>query len=354
MRTRPRKEVPESGIALIIVMLVIVALSILAAGFAFTMKVEMKLARNTQSESDMFLLAWSGVELARYTIGQQANIPGESTFHALNQKWAGGPGSTNDLLEDISLKDVQMGRGRFTVRIVDEERKLNINSSPTGLLERVLNKLGVNAMDAVPIVNSIQDWRDPDNTTQLDGAESDYYLALKQPYTAKDGPLDDISELLLVRGVTEELYWGTADVDAPVHMGLPHEPSHDSSLGLVDIFTVSPGPQRLNINTASAAVLSMLPGIDDRLAEGIVEMRAGMDGVDGTEDDTPYHSPGELINVGGILPLDVSALQRLCGVQSRFFEVEVEVEVDQYTRVFQAELDARSPRSINILRADWK
>jgi hypothetical protein len=61
-----------------------------------------------------------------------------------------------------------------------------------------------------------------------------------------------------------------------------------------------------------------------------------------------------LINVGGILPLDIAALQQVCGVQSRFFHVEVEVEVDQYTRVFEAELDARSPRSIMILRANWK
>jgi hypothetical protein len=97
----------------------------------------------------------------------------------------------------------------------------------------------------------------------------------------------------------------------------------------------------------------MLPGLD-RLADGIVEMRSGLDGVDGTEDDTPFHSPGELINVGGVLPLDVNALQQLCGVRSRFFEVEVEVEVDQYIRVFEAQLDARSPRSILVLRANWR
>ena len=340
----------ECGIALIIVMLVIVVLSVLAAGFAFTMKVEMKLARNARSESEMFLLAWSGVELARYVIGQQSNIPGESNFRALNQKWAGGPGGTNDVFADVSLENVELGRGRFTVRIVDAERKLNINSTRPDVLEQVLSKLGVDALDAFQVINSIEDWRDPDQNTQLNGAERDYYLTLDPPYEAKDGPLDDISELLLVRGVSPELYWGhEGTAQRPARMGVPR-----ATVGLVDLFTVSPGAQRININTASAAVLRMLPGIDDRLAEGIVEMRAGMDGVDGTEDDTPFHSPGELINVGGILPLDVSALQRLVGVQSRFFDVEVEVEVDQYIRVFQAQLDARGSRSIAIIRANWK
>jgi type II secretory pathway component PulK len=223
------------------------------------------------------------------------------------------------------------------------------------VLEQGLSKLGVDALDAVRVINSIEDWRDPDQNTQLNGAESDYYLTLDRPYSAKDGPLDDISELLLVRGVTPELYWGQDRADQrPVRMGVPRGTLNDDSVGLVDLFTVSPGAQRININTASAAVLRMLPGIDDRLAEGIVETRAGMDGVDGTEDDTPFHSPGELISVGGILPLDVSALQRFCSVQSRFFEVEVEVEIDQYTRVFQAQLDARGSRSIAIIRANWK
>lgn len=355
MKTRCRIRARTRGIALIIVMLVIVALGILAAGFAVTMKVEMKLARNAQSESEMFLLGWSGVELARYVIGQQANIPGESGFHALNQKWAGGSGGTNELLAGISLENVELGRGRFTVRIADAERKLNLNFTRSDMLDQILRKLGVDALDVVPILNSIEDWRDPDQDTQLSGAESDYYLTLDPPYMGKDGPMDDISEMLLVRGVTPQLFWGPGhSAEASTHGGLRRGTTADYATGLVDLFTVGPVAHRVNLNTASAAVLAMLPGIDDRLASEIVEERAGSDGVDGTEDDTPFHTPGELINVGGILPLDISALQRLCGVQSRFFHVEVEIEVDQYTRVFEAELDARTPRNIMILRANWK
>ncbi len=353
MKSARRKHRQQAGIALIIVMLVIVVLTILAAGFAVAMKVEIKLARNAQSESEMFLLAWSGVELARYVIGQQANIPGESSFHALNQKWAGGPGGTNDLLSDISLENVELGRGRFTVRIADAERKLNLNSTRSEVLEQALRKLGVDALDVPMIIHSIEDWRDLDQNTQLHGAESDYYLGLDPPYVAKDGPIDDISELRLIRGITDELYWGVGD-ERSTRSEFPRIGSSDRSGGLVDLFTTSPGAVRVNINTASAAVLRLLPGIGDQLAESIVEERAGSDLVDGTEDDHPYHSLGELINVRGILPLDISTLQRFCGVQSRFFEVEVEVEVDQYTRLFQAQLDARSPRNITILRANWR
>src|SRR5438046_9345785 len=115
------------GIALIIVMMVIVVLGILAAGLAYSMIVEMKLARNVDSESDMEWLGRSGVELARYVLGQQLNIPSEAGFDALNQKWAGGPGGTNDLLADITLENNQLGRGRFSVKIIDLERRVHIN-----------------------------------------------------------------------------------------------------------------------------------------------------------------------------------------------------------------------------------
>src|SRR6266496_1226971 len=87
----------------------------------------MKLAENVESESELEWIGRSGVELARYVLAQQLNIPGESGYDALNQKWAGGPGGTNDLLADISLENNQLGRGKFSVKIIDLERKMNLN-----------------------------------------------------------------------------------------------------------------------------------------------------------------------------------------------------------------------------------
>src|SRR5256885_11102915 len=155
VQPRPR------GIAVIIVMMVIVVFGLLAAGLAYSMKVEMKLARNVESEGDLEWLGRSGVELARYVLAQQLNIPGEAGFDALNQKWAGGPGGTNDLLAEISLENNQLGRGRFTVKIIDLERKVNINFADRQVLQRAMELLGVDSFDASRILDSIEDWRDP-------------------------------------------------------------------------------------------------------------------------------------------------------------------------------------------------
>src|ERR1035437_581196 len=69
----PRRS--ERGIALIIVMISIVVLTILAAGFAYSMKVETKLARNANSEAELEWLGRSGVEYARWVLANSLLDP---------------------------------------------------------------------------------------------------------------------------------------------------------------------------------------------------------------------------------------------------------------------------------------
>jgi general secretion pathway protein K len=357
---QPRQS-QQRGIALIIVMLVIAVLSVLAAGFAYSMRVETKLARNAQHEAEMLWLAWSGVELGRYVLGQQLTIPGEQTFTALNQVWAGGPGGTNELLAQIQLENIPLGAGHITVRIEDLERTFNINFANVDILERALELVGVDLLDSGNLIAAIEDWRDSDALTRMGGAESDYYLALPRPYWAKDGPLDHLSELLLIRGVTPALYWGPGRVESQEQERLPSRRQgaswaldRTSQVGLVDLFNTGSARREVNINTASAAVLQLLPGIDANLAAGILELRAGADGIDGTTEDTPFHTVGELINVPGMMPQFVRALQRVCTVQSRHFVVRVEVTVDQYRKVFVAGLVRLDPRQVTVVDGYWQ
>ena len=58
------------------------------------------------------------------------------------------------------------------------------------------------------VANSILDWLDPDDTPRSDGAEDDYYSSLPNPYHCKNGPLDSLEELLLVKGVTPHMLYG--------------------------------------------------------------------------------------------------------------------------------------------------
>jgi general secretion pathway protein K len=346
------------GFALIIVMLVIVVFSGLAAVFAMSMKVEMQLARNIDSESEMEWLGRSGVELARYVLAQQMNCPNEP-YDALNQKWAGGPGGncvTNGPLAEISLDQVQLGRGKFSLKIVDLERKVNINFANREIIQQALDAMGVEAFTASTILDSIEDWRDPDTSPHVNGAESDYYLNLPQPYIARDGPFDDVSEMLLVRGVTPDIYWGSGRTNRPVQSisaGVTGIPDQGYSSALVDLFSTV-GRLQININTTSPTVLQLVLGIDRAMAERIVRERAGLDGVDGTEDDTPYLNAAEMGRLVGLPATTASQLNRYCGVRSFTFEATVVVEIDKYKRRLVALLFRNSSRDVQILNTHWE
>jgi type II secretory pathway component PulK len=350
------------GFALIIVMMVIVVFSVLAAGLAYSMKVEMQLARNVDSESEMEWLGRSGVELARYVLAEQMKCPNEP-YDALNQKWAGGSGgscSTNGPLADISLDHVQLGRGKFTVKITDLERKVNINFANREIIQQALGSMSVEMFTASTILDSIEDWRDPNSSPHANGAESDYYLNLPEPYIAKDGPFDDVPELLLVRGVTPDIYWGPGRTNRAAQPVQSIQPGATGILdegyspGLVDLFSTI-GRLQININTASAGVLQLVvPGIDRTMAESIVKERAGLDAVDGTEDDTPYHNPPEMGRVVGLSGTTASQLTRYCSVRSFTFEVTVDVEIDRYKRRLVALVFRNSPRDVQILNMHWE
>jgi general secretion pathway protein K len=351
----------NSGIALIIVMIVITVLSIMAGGFAYSMKVETRLARNAFFDNEMEWLGRSGIELARYVLGQQKNIPNEP-YDALNQKWAGGIGPTNGLLSDITLENVPIGNGVITVKITDMERKFNINIADEAILNQALTLIGVDASESGPIVSSILDWLDPDDETRINGTESDYYQNLEPPYVAKNGPMDDIKELLLIKNVTPEIFYGPhytgSHSPSPMQQkrfGVTFTKKEEQNLyavGLVDLFCTF-SSRFININTAPATTLQLIPGIDENIANEIIARRAGPDGQDGTEDDMPFRTVGELMTVPGMQPQLIGLLSRICSTQSTTFEVKVEVQLDQRKRTFTAILRRLDQKNIPLICWSW-
>jgi type II secretory pathway component PulK len=352
------------GIALIIVMVCITVLSILAAGFAYSMKVETKLAMNANSESELLALGKSGVAMAQWVLAQQLTITQEP-YDSLNQKWAGGSGSmmtSNSPLADVFLDNIQLGRGSFSLKIVDNERKININMADQTLLDQAMRLIGVDAGEAGPITASILDWIDPDKSQHVGGTESDTYESSDPPYKSKDGPMDELNELLLVRGIREmpEIYWGgvmsermPSAFQNKLGVQPPGGQPAPSGVGLVDLFTpMSTG--RLNLNTASQTTLQMIPFVDENVAAHIIQCRAGPDGVDGTEDDTPFRNPGEGLLCGGLNNALVGQVQRYCDVRSRTFEVQVDAQINGYHRYFFATVSRNNARDIPVLTFYWK
>ena len=148
----------DQGIAIVIVLWVVLVLSLLISGFAFTMHVETQVASYARKELKAEMLARSGVEVARMQLILDALSPTNSGFAALNQDWA-----TNELL----YVDHELGDGIFNVKVTDEESKIPINRVTDLQLRRTFGLLGVDPADGDVITDSILDWIDDDDLTRL-------------------------------------------------------------------------------------------------------------------------------------------------------------------------------------------
>jgi general secretion pathway protein K len=357
----PRRS--ERGIALIIVMISIVVLTILAAGFAYSMKVETKLARNANSEAELEWLGRSGVEYARWVLANSLLDPTQP-YDSLDQPWATGSGwlgPTNNPIAEVQ-NPFTLGRGTVSWKIVDLERKYNINA-PEQVLQQVLPQaltlMGVAPGDATPLVNSVLDWIDPDDQTHVQGAETEYYQGLTPPYVAKNGPIDDISELLLIKGMLPEIYYGISATN--------FQPSYYSqqrdrfgrqknvlpavSVGLVDLFTpLSDG--KININTASVEVLQLIPGVDAMIAEQIYSHAREPD--DGSGLMGPFRNVAALGTIPNIPQQMIPQISQYCDTRSKTFQVQVDADVGGYKRTFYAVLGRNNQRDVQILSFYWK
>jgi general secretion pathway protein K len=359
MKTTLRQN--SRGVAILVVMIAIAVFTALAAALAFSMKVETRLAMNADNEQQLLWLGRSGVEYARWILAQEASLAGQP-YDSLNQIWAGGPGAlaeTNSVLAGISLDDFQIGDGKVSLKIIDLERYANINTANAAVLQQALTVMGVDADDISVVSDSIQDWRSAAAAPRVAGAESDYYQSLVPPYYAKNAPIDDLSELLFIKGVTPEMYYGGGSSNSPApqnpRLGLGTSPDQvpDYPFGLKDVFTaVSSG--RININTADANVLQLIPGVDATIAAAIIQQRSGPDGVDGTDDDTPFRNASGALQSAGLNPANAGQSANLLTTRSSTFEVHVTAQIGDTKRDLTAIILRNTGTDVQVVGFYWK
>ena len=343
------------GIALIMVLMVLTVLAVLAGGFAYSMRIETKLARNASWESDFEWMARSGIEVAKYALSQRNGI--SVGYDSLGQAWAGGRTETNDTVARLLGNWISLGNGEFRVMLEDADRKFNINNADESVLRKAAEVVNIDASLTPTMVSSILDWIDADDDPRPNGAEKQHYLSLNPPYLAKNGRIDDITELLLVEGVSESpgIFWGsgapaTHRKERSTRTNRGEEPIYP--VGLKDLFCALSGG-RMNINTASVSALQVLPFVNEIAAQAIQARRAGPDGQDGTEDDTPFRSAAEIGTVQGLPPQVGASAQLFLTVQSAVFEVKVDVRTGQHRRSYTAMLRRGAPNFL-VLNLIWE
>jgi general secretion pathway protein K len=176
------------------------------------------------------------------------------------------PPEQREWIADGRSYTLPFDQGSCEVRMMSEAGKININVVSEVLLRKVIGQLGLDGEARDVVVDSILDWRDTNDFYRANGAENDYYLSLKEPYYCKNGNLDSIEELLLIKGVTPALYHGKKGTQEG-------EEGSPGRVGLKDIFSIYAPGEQVDINSATPLVLNMVLGIPREVSQQMVKAR---------------------------------------------------------------------------------
>jgi competence ComEA-like helix-hairpin-helix protein len=282
------------GSILVGVLWCMVLLSVLVIGVLHTARMDLLAVKNYGDQVQAHYLALAGVERAKALLYQDL-VARQGT--AINHT-----GTLYNKATDF--QDVPLGRGRFQVfrraaaeegggiiyGISDEESRLNLNVASSNQLTN-LDGMTPDILGAIIV------WRSPavqnpsaQDSGNLGGANSDYYMSLQPPYLARNGPFQTVRELLMVRGVTPELLLGNdvnqngfldgdedpADQAPPGSPPAPPpNPGWDALLTVADTDknVNASGKARVNPQTAGETDLAAVSGITPAIAKAIVSYR---------------------------------------------------------------------------------
>ena len=207
---------------LVLVLAVVPVLSLVALTYSELMFVEYEAAQTSLRKAQARELSFSGIDAVRMFLSLDLETQAQAGG------WYDNPAIW---CERLVIDDVDpRRRGRFTLiapnlrdgyysgirfGIQDESARLNLNA--VLVVDKQIPGAGRELLMALPgmtedVADAILDWMDEDDEPREFGCEAEYYLTLAPPYQPKNGPLETIEELLLVRGVTPSLLFG-ADVN---------------------------------------------------------------------------------------------------------------------------------------------
>lgn len=221
---------------------------------------------------------------------------------ALHMLWGRNQAGEGDgpvyYVAGVPTMDLSFPGAEVHVDIVPETSKLNLNAASAEDLVRLLAALGTPENQADEIAAAIVDWRTPPDPLQPSPFDP-FYLSQNPSFLPRHASFLENEELLLVKGMTADLYYGTS-------LGANHA-------GLRDCVSVYGSTGAVDVNTAQPAVLQAI-GIAPADAQTIAQSRAGHPLLDPKELGEIAESlgpAGQRLRIGGNTMYTLRATARL-------------------------------------------
>ena len=255
MKISPKHQSKERGMALLLVLVAVMALSIIVAGLWEASQPSWEESTLERARFQAGLLAESGLVIASHPDvepGDVALIQGEAT-----------------------------GK-RFEVKITSESGRIPVNDLDNETLRDATEELfvswGLDAAAASRAADSIADWVDEDSNMLPNGAEKAFYSGVGYPEFPPNAEIASLEEMLFISGMDEVARYQPMWRDYfTIH-----------SDGLIDL------------NAAPWEVVMSITGTTEDSAINFVAVRNGNDGLEGTVDDYRYEDAGEVQAVLGL------------------------------------------------------
>lgn len=267
----------QRGVAVVTALLIVAIIATLASYVALGQQIWLRQAQNIADRAQAEAVVNGAFEWAAVILTLDAQ---DNQTDDLTQAWA-------QVLPPLPAEG-----GVITGRITDAQGRFNLNNlvregtaSPEDVL--VFQRLLQNQDLPVDLVGALVDWLDLDSVTAPAGAEDVDYLAAEKPYRAANQALQSVEELRLVKGFSAEII-----------------------NKLRPFVTALPQPTAVNINTASAELMSALFAISTTEAQQLVDQR----------DDEPFK---DIKDLKQRLPANTPLPKVPYDVRSSYFEVDV-------------------------------
>ena len=290
----------ERGFALIITLIVTTLLVAVVTEFIREVYVETTLRRSYRDGEQAVLMADSGimggVRLLQTVLATQS-------YTSLNDAWKAKP---------LHIEDE---RGVLDVFIEEESGKLNLNvvvppsgeytgTYYAGVVTRLLKRLKL----STDLIDPLADWIDENEDPHRSGAEANWYQRQKPPYAPRNGPLQTLEELRLVKGFDGKTF--------------------EALRPLVTVYTDYPAAPTapVNINTAPPEILASLDeALSDDLVKRITDRRK----------NEPFKSPADLVKVAGLEQI-ATGLQTRITTRGAVYRLIATARIGETARTIEA------------------
>ncbi|SEA63048.1 general secretion pathway protein K [Desulfuromusa kysingii] len=306
--------------ALLLVLIIVTLLTAIMMELSYSTLIEQRLTETFRDSTRAYSLARGGI-----TAGQTLITSDNNAYDAPSESWGSG------------ISSYPVGEGFISLAIEDLGGKIAINTLVVGnnpqtvAVDRFYRLLAaLEVEDPGELTAAVIDWLDSGDTPYqqiqtddleltVSGAENIYYQSLATPYTCKNGSMDSLEELLLVKGFTPEVF------------------------KLVSPYLSADGIELVNINTAEAPVLmSLSADMSEQTIELIIDSR-------GNSPITTISALQTLLGEDQFSLIKTLANQGLLGTTSSFYKITAEAYINDGRCALETLFD-KSSKSLSYIR----